>query len=161
MHIRQSRKIVALVASATIGLLALIVPATSAYAGSPTIAVTPSSGTSGATVSVSGAGWAAFDSVRVSLVQGTSATFMCFVDANSAGTVQSQTCTVPTSITQGAYTLTGSDSTVSATVPFTLNPGITALGFDGDSAVSVASGQTVGLVGSGFSASFRALGAVF
>ena len=153
MHIRPSRKILALGVSATIGLLALIVPATSAYAGSPTVAVTPSSGTSGAIVSVSGAGWAAFDSVRVSLVQGTSTTFMCFVDANSAGTVQSQTCTVPTSITQGAYTLSGSDSTVSATAPFTLKPGITALGFDGETAVSVASGQTVGLVGSGFSAS--------
>ncbi len=153
MHIRPSRKILALVASAAVGLLAFIVPATSAYAGSATIAVTPSSGTSGAIVSVSGAGWAAFDSVRVSLVQGGSTTFMCFVDANSAGTVQSQTCTVPTSITQGAYTLTGSDSTVSAAAPFTLKPGITALGFDGDSAVNVASGQTVGLVGSGFSAS--------
>ena len=153
MHIRPSRKILALVASTTIGLLALVVPATSAYAGSPTIAVTPSSGTSGAIVSVSGAGWAAFDSVRVSLVQGASTTLMCFVNANSAGTVQSQTCTVPTSIAQGAYTLTGSDSTVSATAPFTLNPGITALGFDGASAVNVASGQTVGLIGSGFSAS--------
>jgi hypothetical protein len=153
MHIRPFRKTLALAAGVTIGSMAFIVPASPAFAGSPTIAVTPTAGASGGTVSVSGTGWAPFDSIRVSLVQGTASTFMCFVDTNSAGTLQSQTCTVPTSLTQGAYTLTGADSTVSATAAFTLNPGITALGFDGDSASTVASGQTVGLEGSGFTAS--------
>jgi 5-hydroxyisourate hydrolase-like protein (transthyretin family) len=153
MHIRPSRKFLALAASATIGLLAFAIPATPAYAGSPTIAVTPTTGASGATVSVSGTGWAAFDSLRISLVEGTSTTFMCFLDADSTGTVHSQTCTVPTSVTQGAYTLTAADSTLSASTPFTVNPGITVLGFDSDSAVRVASGQTVGLTGSGFTAS--------
>jgi hypothetical protein len=59
----------------------------------------------------------------VSLVQGSSTTFMCYVSANSAGAVNSLTCTVPTSITQGVYTLTGSDASTSASTPFTLNPG--------------------------------------
>ena len=150
MHVRTFRRILALTGALVVGALACGVPAAPAFAGSPTIAVTPGSGTSGDTVSVSGAGWAAFDSIRVSLVQGGSSTFMCFVDANSAGTVPSQTCTVPTSVTQGAYTLTAADATSSATTPFTLEPGITVLGFDGASAVHVASGQTVALVGSGF-----------
>jgi 5-hydroxyisourate hydrolase-like protein (transthyretin family) len=153
MHIRPTRRVLALAASASIGLLAFIIPATPAFAGSPTIAVTPSTGTSGAIVSVSGTGWAAFDSVRVSMVQGPSTTFMCFVNANSAGTIPSSTCTVPTSLTQGAYTLTAADSTLSASASFTLNPGITVLGFNGASAVNVASGQTVGLTGSGFAPS--------
>jgi 5-hydroxyisourate hydrolase-like protein (transthyretin family) len=153
MSYRPSSKILALAAGLTIGLATLIVPAAPAFAGSPTISVTPSSGTSGAIVSIGGSGWAAFDSIRVSLVAGSATTFMCFVNANSAGTVPAQTCTVPTSLAQGAYTVSGSDSTVSATAPFTLQPGITVLGFNGTSAVTVASGQTVGLVGSGFTAS--------
>jgi hypothetical protein len=153
MNFHRSRTTLAVAASAVVGLIALVAPATQASAGSPTIAVTPTSGTSGANVSVSGSGWAAFDSLRVSLVQGSSTTFMCYLDATSSGTVQPQTCTVPTSIPQGAYTLTASDSTTSASTPFTLNPGITALGFDGAAATTVASGQTVGLTGNGFTAS--------
>jgi hypothetical protein len=82
---------------------------------------------------------------------GTAQNFVCFASSDGNGNLAAS-CTVPTTLIQGKYNLVVEDDSLAATIPYTLNPGITALGFDGDSAVGAASGQTVGLVGSGFAA---------
>ncbi|MGD0085349.1 MAG: hypothetical protein ABSD78_19495 [Acidimicrobiales bacterium] len=69
-----------------------------------TLSVTPSPSVSGATVTLTGTGWPINDPLRVQLDQGTSSTFVCFAGTDGNDTLN-QTCTVPTSIIEGAYTL--------------------------------------------------------
>lgn len=143
-----------------IGVGALLVVgglvATSAIASAttPSISVSSSSAPAGSQIGISGGGWAPYDGVQVRLTNA-SGTYLCSVSANSAGTIVSQNCTVPTSVPDGSYGLYAQDSAstpLSATAPFTLTPGIFVE--NGSTPIASAnSGQTVNLVGVGFAAS--------
>ena len=153
MRSRHHRGMLAILIAAVVGFCSWFLPLGVASAGGASISVSPNPGSSAAHVSVSGSGWAGYDSIRVSLDQGTGSTFMCFTSANAGGVIAPQTCTVPTTIPEGAYTLSATDGTLTATTPFTLHPGVTVEGFDGSAAVGVAAGQSLALVGSGFAPS--------
>jgi 5-hydroxyisourate hydrolase-like protein (transthyretin family) len=116
-----------------------------------TLKPTPSPGISGRTVTLTGAGWPSNEVLTILLVQGTTNNFMCQVTTDGNGSI-SQSCTVPTGLAKGAYTLVGEDGALAVSTPFTLNPGVTVSGFNGSAAVRVAAGQTLGLAGSGFAA---------
>ena len=117
------------------------------YAAKLTVA--PSTGVSGSPVTVSGTGWPSHDSVRIDLFQGTTQNFMCTASADGNGNLL-QSCTVPTSLVQDHYNLVADDNSLAVGQPFTINPGVTVSGFDGQPAPAVAAGQAVGLAGSGF-----------
>jgi hypothetical protein len=116
-----------------------------------TLSVTPSPGVSGATVALSGSGWPIDDPLRVQLDEGTGATFMCFADTDGNGTLN-QTCTVPTSIIEGVYSLVAEDNSLAVAVPFTLSPGVTISNSNGQPLASAAPGTAAELSGSGFDA---------
>jgi hypothetical protein len=143
----------AILIAAVVGFCSWFLPLGVASAGGASISISPNPGASAGHVSVSGSGWAGYDSIRVSLDQGTGSTFMCFASSNAGGVIAPQTCTVPTTIPEGAYTLSATDGTLTATTPFTLHPGVTVEGFDGSAVVGVAAGQSLALVGSGFAPS--------
>jgi hypothetical protein len=106
----------------------------------------------GSAVALTGSGWPLNDALRVELVVGTSSTFVCFADTDGNGTLN-QSCTLPTSIIEGNYSLVVEDNSLAVTTPFTLHPGVDVLGFDGSDVLGVAAGQSLGLVGSGFAPS--------
>ena len=138
---------------AAMGIALTLLPAGVASAGVASISVTPSSAAAGRTISVQGSGWKGYDSVTVTLVEGTSSTFVCDASTDGSG-VLNQDCTVPTDLVHGAYKLTGADGTSTAATPFTLDPGVRVPGFNGNAAaVRVAAGQTLGLTGAGFAPS--------
>ena len=130
---------------------ALVVTASgTAGAVAPTIAVTPTTGMAGHYVTVSGAGWPGYDGIVVRV--GT--TYMCSVTSDSTGTVPTQSCIVPTSLTAGAYVVSASDGTNTANAPsFTLAPGLTLFGSGGSATGAAAVGQAVSVTGNGFAAS--------
>jgi hypothetical protein len=112
--------------------------------------VAPSTAASGSLVSFSGAGWPAIDSIVVRLFQGTSGSFVCSISSIAGGTVPSQSCTIPTGLPAGFYTLVASDGNVSVTKSFKMTPGVTMLGSSGSATARAAAGQIVGLTGTGF-----------
>ncbi len=129
---------------------ASLVVATPAFASSPTISVSSTSGTSGEPVTFSGSGWIPFDSVAVAL-EGTASSFVCQLAADSTGTLTTQSCIVPTGLPAASYTVNAHDSSTSVNgATFTVHPGITVAGANGQPTVEVGRGQVVGLSGSGF-----------
>jgi hypothetical protein len=117
-----------------------------------TLTATPSPGVAGAAIALSGSGWPINDPLRVQLDLGTGATFVCFAGTDDNGTLN-QSCTVPTSLIEGAYTLVVEDNSLAVSTPFTLHPGVSVLGFDGSDVLGVAAGQSLTLTGSGFAPS--------
>jgi hypothetical protein len=128
--------------------------ATGSAAGAAQSVSAPSKGAAGSNILISGAGWPGFDNVNAFLVQGSVNQFFCSLSTDASGNLGPTVCTLPTTIPQGAYTLVAKDSTISASMPFTLNPGATvAATSSGNPVTSVATGQTVFLSGFGFKAS--------
>ena len=118
-----------------------------------TLSATPSPGVAGAVLTLSGSGWPLNDSMEVLLEEGSAQSFVCDASTDGSG-VLDQDCTVPTDLVHGAYTLAVEDGSLVVTTPFTLDPGVRVLGFNGNAAaVRVAAGQTLGLTGAGFASS--------
>ena len=135
-------------------LVAGLTLATGSAAGAAQTVTAPSSGAAGTNILITGAGWPGFDSVSAFLKQGSVNTFFCSLSADASGNLGPAVCTLPTTLPQGAYTLVAKDNTISASMPFTLNPGATVAATSSGSAItSVAAGQTLFLSGFGFKAS--------
>jgi hypothetical protein len=121
----------------------------------PTIVTSAPSGASGQPLSFSGAGWPGDDSLSVRMVSSTgTATNVCTVTTEAAGGIISKSCTVPTGIPYGVYTVNATDTflSVNSTTQFTLKPGIIVYGANGQRTATAAPGQVVGISGSGFAA---------
>jgi hypothetical protein len=116
-----------------------------------TLTATPSPGVAGAAIALSGSGWPINDPLRVQLDLGTGATFVCFAGTDGNGTLN-QSCTVPTSLIEGAYSLVVEDNSLAVTTPFTLDPGVTISNSSGQPFASAAPGTAAELSGSGFDA---------
>ena len=130
------------------GLVAIAGPAAAAASINA-----PSSGQAGKNILISGSGWTGLESVSAYLVQGSSKAYFCGLSTDGGGNLGPQACTLPTSLAQGVYTLSVTDTTVTVNTPFTLNPAAHVSATSGGAAIgSVAAGQTVYLSGSGFSA---------
>jgi hypothetical protein len=115
-----------------------------------TLTATPSTGISGQTFEVNGSGWPSNDSgLRVEINVGTSQNFACFASTDGNG-VLAQSCTVPTSLIQGTYTLVVEDNSLAVSTPFTVEPGIEVLNSSGQQVASIAPGAAASLSGSGF-----------
>jgi hypothetical protein len=76
----------------------------------PTISLGGASGAPGQGVVASGAGWVPNDRITVELIVGpvlqpTATYYACAVTADSGGTIEASTCTVPSSAPPGKYTL--------------------------------------------------------
>jgi hypothetical protein len=129
----------------------------------PTFAYSPSAAPAGTSLTVSGSGWPLSDpvSLRFGTVSGSTFTLksiVCTVTSDGAGTIPSQTCTVPTGFPAGTYSVQVTDGQIQLTEPsFTLQPSIlTQSNSSLASPVytdSAAPGGTVYLVGYGFAAS--------
>jgi len=79
------------------------------------IAMSPTSQAANALVTVSGSGWPPnARSIQVWLGPVGGNGFVCYVGANGSGII-SQTCPMPTRLPQGAYPLTGTDNSITAT----------------------------------------------
>lgn len=130
------------------GLVTLAVPA----AAAPSISA-PSSGVAGRNIIISGSGWPSFENVNAFLNQGTAQNFFCSLTSNASGNLGPGACTVPSSLPQGAYTLSVTDNTNTVNQSFTLKPGAHAsVSASGGPIGSAADGQTVYLAGVGFAA---------
>jgi hypothetical protein len=139
---------------AGVALVAGMTLATGSAAGAAQTVSAPSSGAAGSNILITGAGWPGFDSVAVFLEQGSVNTFFCSSSTDASGNLGPAECTLPTTLSQGAYTLVATDNTISASMAFTLNPGANvAATSSGGAITSVAAGQTLFLNGSGFKAS--------
>jgi hypothetical protein len=127
-----------------------------AASGGPSISVSPASAASGSSVTISGSGWSPFDNVAVTLFK-TTTTSLCELTADSTGTIETQSCTLPTQLVTGSYSVRASDggSTATSATNLAITPAITVLGFDGEATSSVADGQTASLTGSGFAATSK------
>ena len=110
----------------------------------------PSTAASGSLVSFSGAGWPAIGTIVVRLYQGASGSYVCSIYSIAGGTVPNQSCTIPTGLPAGSYSLVASDGYASVTKPFKMTPGVTMLGSSGSATARAAAGQIVGLTGTGF-----------
>ena len=110
----------------------------------------PASEASGSRLPIGGSGWPGLDSLQIRYFQGSSNTYECTVYTDVNGTIPSQTCAVPTNLSAGAYVLTATDGSIVATLPVTVTPSATFLGPDGTSTWYVATGQTITVVGTGF-----------
>jgi hypothetical protein len=122
-------------------------------AASPTLSA-PTSGTAGNHILISGGGWPGYDTVYAYLDQGSTDTYFCELDTNASGNLGPEACTLPTTLTRGAYTLEVTDETLSASQTFTLDPSSTASDTSSGAVIgSVAAGQTLYLAGAGFDAS--------
>lgn len=134
-------------------MLATFVVGGVAAAASPTVSA-PASGGSGDHILVSGSGWPGYDTVYAYLDKGATDTYFCELSTNASGDLGPVACTLPTSLTRGAYTLDVTDDTNSASQAFTLDPSSFASETSSGSAIgSAAAGQTVYIAGSGFDAS--------
>ena len=111
------------------------------------------SGVAGRSLAVSGGRWPATDSLSAFLVQGSSQNFFCSLTTDTSGNLGPTTCPLPTALPQGTYTLTITDSSVTVTQPFTLNPAVTLTNTSSQPIASAARGSTVDFSGAGFSAS--------
>jgi hypothetical protein len=139
---------------AGVALVAAMTLATGSAAGASQTVSAPSSGAAGANILITGAGWPGFDSVAVYLEQGSVNTFFCSSSTDASGNLGPTVCSLPTTLSQGAYTLVATDNSISASMPFTLNPGASVAATSSGSAItSVAAGQTLFLSGFGFKAS--------
>jgi hypothetical protein len=87
------------------------------------------------------------------LVQGTSASYFCGLTTDASGNLGPETCTVPTGLPQGTYTLELTDGQVTVEQPFTLDPAITLTNTSNQPITSAAPGATVDFAGAGFTAS--------
>ncbi len=109
-----------LVATVALGGLAAT-PDTSA--AGPTVTVAPSLALLGSKVAVAGSGFMANESISVSVARPSQASAgLATLKAGATGAVPSTSVTIPTTLAQGAYTLTltGSSSHLSASTPLTL-----------------------------------------
>jgi hypothetical protein len=110
----------------------------------------PTSEPSGSQLPIGGSGWPALDSIQIRYYQGSSNAYTCTVYSDVNQTIQIQTCTVPTSLSDGAYTLTASDGDVTASLPVTVTPTVTFSNSGTGETDYVAVGQTVYVSGTGF-----------
>jgi hypothetical protein len=120
------------------------------YAATDTSAA---SGSAGKNLALSGTGWPSNDTVAAWLVPASgSQTFICSPSTDANGNLGPRNCGLPTTLTQGSYTLLLSDNLgVMVTKAFTLNPGAQVAGTPTGNPISwVATGQTLNLSGVGF-----------
>lgn len=128
-----------------------------------TLTPAATTGVSGHHMAFTGGGWPGNDPISVRLVSGSNATMVCRITTDATGTIEKQTCPMPTSIPQGPYTLNAEDTFINynyglsaGTVsPFTLNPGIAMVLVNNQGATTnvihrAAVGQVVGVSGTGF-----------
>jgi hypothetical protein len=123
-------------------------------------------GVSGQQFSLSGSGWPRNDSgIQIRLVSGNNSALspttstICTITSDSTGTVAPQSCTVPTNLAAGSYSLYAADSTISAgdKIAFSIDPAITVsnvtdpFGKSPAPAIyNVTVGQAVGISGTGW-----------
>jgi hypothetical protein len=113
----------------------------------------PTSGQAGKSILISGSGWTSSENAFVYLVQGTTQTYFCSVSTDTGGNLGPQTCTLPTSLPGGAYTLSVTDNVVTVNHAFTLDAEANVAQTSSGSPIgSVAAGQQVYLSGYGFTA---------
>jgi hypothetical protein len=120
------------------------------YAATVSVA---SSRISGSSLAISGAGWPNDDTVYAYLNQGTSSDYFCELNTDASGNLGPDTCTVPTGLPQGSYTLSLTDEQVTVDQAFTLDPAVNLTNTSSQPITSAAPGATVDLAGTGFAAS--------
>jgi hypothetical protein len=125
-----------------------------------TLAATPNPGVAGSSVTLTGTGWPINDPLRVQLDLGTSSTFVCFAETDGNGTLN-QSCTVPTSLIEGAYSLVAEDNSLAVSTPFTMDPGVTISNSSGQPLATAAPGTAAELSGSGFDANSTIVSVTF
>lgn len=92
-----------------LALLLLVAP-TAAWAAGPSISVSPTTGTAGDPLTVSGAGWPAGDDIQVQIGGAT----VCQLVASAQGSISgdgANGCRVPPGLSAGSYALTADDLT--------------------------------------------------
>jgi hypothetical protein len=87
------------------------------------------------------------------LNQGTSSDYFCELNTDASGNLGPDTCTVPTGLPQGSYTLSLTDEQVTVDQAFTLDPAVNLTNTSSQPITSAAPGATVDLAGTGFAAS--------
>lgn len=125
-----------------------------------TISTGASSGISGRQVTFSGSGWPGEDTLTISFVGSSSTTNACktpvvTVITNSDGSFDVHSCTIPTTIPQGNYTVNAVDGSLSvnqAGPAFIVEPGIVLTGESGSTTANADQHQTVGVKATGFAA---------
>jgi hypothetical protein len=116
-----------------------------------TLSVSSSSGSAGSQITYAGAGWPSDDTVTVRMVS-TSTTTVCNVSSDSTGTIAAQSCTLPTGLAAGNYTVTASDGSIIYTYPifFDLTPSVALTNSSGTLESSASSGSAVYIEGWGY-----------
>ena len=98
----------------------------------------------GSVISLSGTRWPAGDLAYAYLDLGSTSDFFCNVDTDSTGALGPQTCTVPSALTEGTYTLLVTDGAVSVSQSFTLGPGGLMTNASSTEVTASAPGDTTG-----------------
>ncbi len=120
-----------------------------------TISHAPAHAASGQPVTFSGSGWPANDSISVRLVQGANTPVpVCTLTADTTGSASPESCTVPTTVPRGSYTVVAVDGSISVqdSTPLVLQSGIVLLGQGGKPTPDATPGQQIQVTGSGFAA---------
>ena len=156
------------------GWAVLIASAVSAFApalaqAAPNVSVSPGSGSPGHTLSVTGAGWTAGDSIFVQIGSTTFDTdVVCVLTATPDGTIRGTqatgNCAVP-NVPDGSRTLFAIDQqkeSVTATgTAFTVTPGLTLTPSNSTVGTPASPGATVSIQGAGFAGSSTVSGFKF
>jgi hypothetical protein len=77
------------------------------------ISASSTTGVSGQPSEFSGSGWPANDPVTVRLVAGSSVTSICTILTDSTGTLDLESCVLPTTLASGSYIVNASDGSIS------------------------------------------------
>jgi hypothetical protein len=125
------------------------------------IAASTAGAVSGHLATFSGSGWPGNDpSIEIRLILGAAPNSnnsnvwnVCPAVSNSSGLIEAQSCTVPTNIAAGKYTVNAEDGSISVNGAafLQLQPAITVTGASGTRTVNVEAGQVMGVSGTGFS----------
>ncbi len=112
----------------------------------------PAAGPAGVSQLLGGSGWAPGSTVNAYVAVGASNNFICSLHANDTGVLAPQSCTIPSFIPAGAYSIVMSDGWITARKAFTMQSAITATS-GGQPLAGGPVGTAVTLAGFGFTAS--------